>query len=352
VYPYHLPLESVVGTAATDAITSAGSISFHVMGDTGGIKDPQPQLDVAAALELDLSSANKGFTPSFLYLLGDCIYFFGEELNYYDQFYDPYTHYTLPIMAVPGNHDGALPGPGATTLDGFMQNFCSASPQTNAQAGSSGRTTMTQPNVYWTLEAPFVTVIGLYTNVSESDGALDDTQITWLSNELKNAPADTPVLVTMHHPPISADDHYGSATNMFQVLDNAISSTGIAPTAVLAGHVHNYQRFTRSMTVAGTSVEVPYLVIGAGGYHNLHAVAADAASAQLPWQMPSPPGVMLDAFDDVHFGYGRVTISPTRLDFQFVAVTESPAVAANAIVPQVVDSFSLDLTARTVGPFV
>ena len=46
---------------------------------------------------------------------------------------------------------------------------------------------MTQPNVYWTLETPFVTFIGLYTNVPEG-GWMDNNQIAWLQSELTAAP--------------------------------------------------------------------------------------------------------------------------------------------------------------------
>lgn len=39
--------------------------------------------------------------------------------------------------------------------------------QITKDAGDAWRTAMIQPNVYWTLEAPFVTIIGLYTNLPE-----------------------------------------------------------------------------------------------------------------------------------------------------------------------------------------
>jgi Icc-related predicted phosphoesterase len=347
-YPFHLPLESVIGASSIQAITQSGELDFHVMGDTGGINNPTPQLDVAAALEQDVTTGSSAFHPSLLYLLGDCIYFSGEEANYYAQFYEPYTHYTLPIFAVPGNHDGNTLAPGQTTLDGFLQNFCTTSPQVNPQSQSSGRTTMTQPNVFWTLEAPFATIVGLYSNVSETDGQLDNTQIAWLDNELATAPTDRALILTMHHPPISADDHYGSATMMCQLLDAAITKTGRVPNLVLAGHVHNYQRFTRTFSIANNSVQVPYAVAGAGGYHNLHAVAADAAAAKLPWAMPGSTPATLDAFEDNRYGYGRVRVNPTQISFEFVAVSPSPGVAPTSITPTVVDAFTVDLQTRAI----
>src|SRR5262249_14469791 len=53
------------------------------------------------------------------------------------------------------------------------------------------RDAMTQPYVYWMLKAPFVTIIGLYSNI---DGLLDGpgtaAQERWLSEQLAAAGAD------------------------------------------------------------------------------------------------------------------------------------------------------------------
>ena len=67
---------------------------------------------------------------------------------------------------------------------------------------------MIQPNVYWTLLTPVVSIIGLYSNVPEH-GVLHPDQLAWLVGELKTLPASLPLLVTLHHPPYSADDHHG-----------------------------------------------------------------------------------------------------------------------------------------------
>ena len=231
--------------------------------------------------------------------------------------------------------------PGQTTLDGFLANFCTPTPVVNPQSQSSGRHTMTQPNVYWTLQAPFATVIGLYTNVSETDGQVDATQIAWLNEELAASPQGQAVIVTMHHPPISADSHYGSSNSMFAILDAAITQTGRAPTLVLAGHVHNYQRFSRTITVAGNQVVIPYIVAGNGGYHNLHPMASDAAAAQLPFVMPNYTGVTLENFDDDHYGYTRLRVTATTVAVEYVAVSAENGVAPSALQPQVQDRLTV-----------
>ena len=58
---------------------------------------------------------------------------------------------------------------------------------------------------------------------------------------------------------------------MLDLLDNGFEKTGVIPDAIFTGHVHNYQRFTRTHS---TGKKVPYIVAGAGGYWHLHWIAA------------------------------------------------------------------------------
>ena len=53
------------------------------------------------------------------------------------------------------------------SLKPFVRHFCAPAPVHSHSAHEAPRTTMTQPNVYWTLNTPFATIIGLYTNVPE-----------------------------------------------------------------------------------------------------------------------------------------------------------------------------------------
>jgi membrane-associated phospholipid phosphatase len=49
-----------------------------------------------------------------------------------------------------------------------------------------------------------VTIVGLYTNVP-SGGHLEQTQIDWLTGELRDADPKLPLIVCLHHPPYSVD---------------------------------------------------------------------------------------------------------------------------------------------------
>jgi len=71
-YPYRLNLADVIGADLVSSIVNAGSMTFNVMGDTGGVAHPVPQQIVAQKLDSDVAQ------PAFLYLLGDCIYYNGE----------------------------------------------------------------------------------------------------------------------------------------------------------------------------------------------------------------------------------------------------------------------------------
>ena len=73
-------------------------------------------------------------------------------------------------------------------------------------------------------------------------------------------------MVTLHHPPFTADDEHSGSDVMLRLLDRAFDIAGKMPDMVVSGHVHNYQRFTRK----SGHHELPYLVIGNGGHFKLH----------------------------------------------------------------------------------
>jgi hypothetical protein len=290
---------------------------FHVVGDTGGIKDPVPQTIVASKLEDQLQPVASSPVPAFFYHLGDVIYFNGEASRYYDQFYHPYEFYGAPIFAIPGNHDGfALPTTREPSLDAFMRNFCSTRPVITPENLDTSREAMTQPNCYFTLEAPFVTIIGLYSNVPEG-GEIHKDQADWFVDELRAAPTDKALVVAVHHPVFSFDAYHSGSEKMRQVLDSAFTESGRGADVVLTGHVHNYQRFTRK--VAG--LDVPYLVAGAGGYHNLHKMqkAADGGTLQVPLVVPGQDVTLEDYFDDRH-GFLKLTVDAHQLNVEYYTV--------------------------------
>jgi hypothetical protein len=285
-----IDLASVLPSKYVKAITAAKTLVFHAVGDTGAAKvDRSHTMQRAIAQEASVADAMSadvklgGATgPAFLFHLGDVVYYFGEAQYYYDQFYEPFRGYDRPILGIPGNHDGVVFGPGTDapqvpTLAAFLRNFCAAAPAASPDAGGLVRSTMTQPGVYFTLDTPFVSIVGLYTNVLESPGVISsqggkyptvgDDQLAFLEAELKRlAPArkalQRAVVIACHHPPVSADGVHGGSAGLAADIDAAARAAGFWPDAVLSGHAHLYQRFTRE--VDGRNI--PYVVAGSGGF--------------------------------------------------------------------------------------
>lgn len=107
----------------------------------------------------------------------------------------------------------------------------------------------------------------LYVIALDSDDSLlpESDQQLWLEGQLKSLPASVQfVIITMHHPPI-ADIQRKFKVNhnprpneiaLTELLKNAAVNSA-ARFVVVAGHIHNYERFLQG--------DVVYLVTGGGG---------------------------------------------------------------------------------------
>ena len=298
-----------------DAIRSAGKLAFHIIGDTGGVRSPIPQQIVASHMEADSHASQPA--AAFLYLVGDLVYYYGQPGEYYAQFFEPYVQYPAPIFAIPGNHDGdVLDASSPASLTAFIQTFCATTREPTSLSGDAVRDSMTQPNVYWTLETPFATIVGLYTNVPEG-GSLDSEQIAWLHSELRNAPADRGLILTTHHPVYSGDRYHGGSEYMEEQLDLAIQKAGRSPDVVFSGHVHNYQRYARTIG----DRRVPYLVVGAGGYWNLHQMQTHMGDVpRTPMVVPGVDALTLESYCDDRHGFMRGELSNGLLRARYFTV--------------------------------
>lgn len=322
-------LTHVLGAEFVAAITAAKKISFHAVGDTGAAKVNSFQTakealaneaSVADAMAKDLVGAAAD-APAFFFHLGDVVYNFGEAQYYYDQFYEPFRAYDRPIFAIPGNHDGMVFGPQpdvpqVPTLSAFLRNFCASKPSPSPDEGPIVRSTMDQPGVYFTLDAPFVSIVGLYTNVLEGPGVISsqgdkypalagDHQLDFLRAELQRlAPArkagERAVIVACHHPPASVDSNHGGSTGLADDIDSASRDAGFWPDAVLSGHAHLYQRFTRKVD----GREIPYVVAGSGGF----SATPPGTAAKAPITVGEYTLVKDPVVD---FGYLTVTVDMT-----------------------------------------
>jgi hypothetical protein len=320
-----LTLAQVYGTAGAAkvaAIQKSGQIVFHSVGDTGSVVGPATQSLVADKMVTDFTEANAADVPSFLFHLGDVVYYFGEATYYYDQFYEPYRNYPAPILAIAGNHDGVVyPKDPEPTLSAFLQNFCATLPAQSPDAGGLQRTTMTQPGVYFTLEAPFVRIMGLYSNVLEDPGVisgengqntvLDNRQVAFLTAALKQVKSDKftgAVIIAVHHPPFTGGSEHGGSPLMLADIDSACTAAGVWPHAVFSGHAHNYQRYTRTVN----KMQIPFLVAGCGGHSPLSPMRA---TYRTPYVIDNT--LTLESYDTTDYGYLRVIVNATTMTIEF-----------------------------------
>jgi hypothetical protein len=310
------------GAAKTKSITAAGQIVFHCVGDTGSVKGPNTQSLVADKMVSDFTEANPADVPSFFFHLGDVVYYFGEATYYYDQFYEPFRDYPAPIIAIAGNHDGVVyASDPETTLEAFLRNFCAPSFTSSPDAGGLDRTTMIQPGVYFTFDAPFVRILGLYSNVLEDPGVisdengtyitLDQRQIAFLTAALKRVTTDKftgAVIIAVHHPPFTGGSTHGGSPAMLADIDSACRAAGVWPHAVFAGHAHNYQRYTRTIN----GLAIPYIVAGCGGHSPLETMRG---TYRTPYPIDST--LTLESYDGTDYGYLRVIVNAITLTIEF-----------------------------------
>lgn len=348
LYPVPLPLRDapillsdLVGAAEVAAIQKGGLMQFHATGDTGvGLNSNQPL--VAEALARDINVTHPANGPTFFLNLGDVIYGNGKNALYANNFYRPNMPYFKPaaglegiILAIPGNHDGEVRTPAdSPSLNAFEENFVQPPGSQPPMAKSFGVKMANQPGVYWLLDAPFLQLIGLYSNAGEDTGLLgvdssDAQQTDWLTKTLQAIKQSRKterkaLILAMHHPPYSRGlqttgiGHPGSPEMQAQ-LDQACATAGIWPDAVLSGHSHNYQRYKRQCVAGKREFDIPYFVVGTGGI-NLQAAPTPVGAQTL--EIPVPPGLTKSTVTygngDENFGFVRVAASASQLMVTFV----------------------------------
>jgi hypothetical protein len=324
---------------------------FHTVGDTGDERGKEMDF-VAAMMTQDYDNSADGEVPGFFYHLGDVVYFAGDIQGYGENFYETYAEYPGLIVSFPGNHDcqpddpqdGPV-DPHKVPLDGWVQNFMSPDPtRLGSLKTTSSRTQMDLPNVYWTFTTPLATIIGLFSNVSETEAEVRQDQIDWFKGELKDAPTDKALIVAIHHPPFSGDTEHAGSTVAEKVLFESFVETGKYPHLILSGHVHNYQRFTVEQSLNGKAFEIPCVVAGAGGYSKLGALhKVNGRPPMAPLRLTNT--LRLESYDDQYFGFMRLEVSSGQIIGTYFSAPYQANVTPR---PRITDGFTIDLDARTV----
>ncbi len=371
------------GAAVVQAIKDSGRIVFHSVGDTGSSDSRRYRNEqrVADQVTTDAHTTEVNNRPSFFFHLGDVVYNFGESSYYYDQFYEPYRAYPAPILAIPGNHDSFIvPGTpqGAEPLVTFTRNFCSPTVAVTPEAGSLHRTATMQPGVYFTLDAPYVRIISLFSNALEDPGMISsqsgawpnvpDYQLAFLRaqlNRIKNENYQGAVLLATHHPSFvystptdqaSAAGNHGSSSDMLRDIDRICAEIGVYPHAVLAAHAHCYQRYTRTIDFEGGEIRVPFVVCGNGG-HNVNPLVRSTRGqaaqepengADVSYLEVDPAvqatGLTLEKYDDHNYGYLRISVDANQLRIAYHQVGD------RSLLQSRYDLVTVDLKGSTLVP--
>ena len=198
-------------------------------------------------------------------------------------------------------------------------------------------------------QAAVVSIIGLYSNVLDGPGVISsqggkfpiaDDQLTFLKSELQRLTPDRnagnrAVIIAVHHPPLSVDALHSGSTGVQTDLDAVCQEAGLWPDAVLSGHAHLYQRFTR---IAGPNKkETPYITAGSGGFA---ATPPQTTVGKAPITVGNDT-LVVDPI--VKFGYLTVTCDAKTLCFSFKSPAPNGGLAT-------LDSVCVNLAAGKILP--
>jgi hypothetical protein len=138
---------------------------------------------------------------------------------------------------------------------------------------------------------------------------------------------------------------HGASFGALHEIDQVCAATGIWPHAVLSGHAHNYQRFTRTKDGRQT----PFIVAGNGGHAVAPLTKKGTPALRTPVVEPALSDgndqVVFENYDDQEYGYLRVLVNDQQLRIEFHPASDG----AEAKTPD--DSVTVDLKQQKIVPY-
>ncbi len=196
------------------------SVRFAVIGDTGTGKEPQ------VALAERLAQYHEAFPFEFVLMVGDNIYGTEKAEDYESKFAQPYKKLLdagVKFYAALGNHDNPN--------QRFYKNF--------NMGGKEYYTFKKGPARFFALNSNY----------------MDERQVKWLEDELKNSGSDWKICF-FHHPLYSSGQRHGPDKELRSVIEPSLIKNGVD--AVFTGHEHFYERFKPQSGIY-------HFITGAGG---------------------------------------------------------------------------------------
>ena len=285
-------------------LSTATTTRFAVIGDFG----------FAGVNEAAVAAMVNSWNPDFIITVGDNNYESGAANTidpnigqYYSNYIYPYlgTNFTPTVTITQnlffpalGNHDwGNLPN-NPTGANAYLAYF-----------------TLPGNERYYDFIWGPVHLFALDSDANEPSGnAVNSAQAVWLNARLATSTSKWR-LVYMHHPPYSSGTGHPSTPE----LQWPYQSWGA--TAVLSGHVHNYERIVKN--------NFPYFVNGLGG-RSLYASGAPISGSL--FQYSSGYGAMLVTADDaqIEFEFWAISNTLSALDTYTVTI---PSTSNRSYVP-------------------
>jgi hypothetical protein len=163
----------------------------------------------------------------------------------------------------------------------------------------------------------------------------------------------------VHHPPYVAQvaelegkqssasnaGRHGGSPDMLKEIDTICEAVDFWPHAILSGHAHNYQRFTRTLDERQT----PFLVAGNGGHAVTRLTKKGTPTLRAPSTQASLSNgddtVVFENYDDQDFGYLRILVNAAQLRIEYHPASDGE----DAKTPD--DSVTVDLATRTLVHF-
>jgi 3',5'-cyclic AMP phosphodiesterase CpdA len=231
--------------------------------------------------------------PDAIVISGD-IPWHGGVANDYVQFRretEQWRTLKIPVVPATGNHEFSQCEPGAC-----LENWWTAFPELRGRRWHS------------TAVGSRVRIVALDTMSPLVAGS---EQRKWLEREVETLPVSVDFLiVVLHHPPV-ADiqtrlrvDH-NPRPNELALADylQSAASSHRARLVVVAGHIHNYERFLQD--------NVTYLVSGGGG--------------AVPYEVDRTPADLYKGIDFPNFHYVKMTVADGKLHGEMFRLDEPTA---------------------------
>jgi Icc-related predicted phosphoesterase len=187
--------------------------------------------------------------PAFVVVSGDLVYNGGNEADWqqWDSETKAWTDEKLAVIPAPGNHDVR----GDPLLERYFRRFPAL-----------------RQNRYYSVRAGNVLILSLDSSLPTATGP----QFEWLKEKVEHPGKDTEFVVfLMHHPPVTRSmDHLLGGGHSARPQEIALATwledvqkRSTAKLVVIAGHVHNYERYEQNgvtYIVSGGAGATPYMI--------------------------------------------------------------------------------------------